>query len=191
MKKKYEFNQGNLNHLKEYLHHENGIDDKPICKYGDECKSYIRSENGMDENRMDDQCHMFIYRHPPRTRQIKLAQNIHSLVINKSYNDNQPLYGPTDDDAQTYGYNEKDGYLKALISEVQSNNFGSDLCLKCSKDDECKHNVFDSKYSILHIVDEKMNCLRHKLINKPLRRDEMLALILYTGLFFFVFVFCG
>ena len=75
----------------------------------------------------------------------------------------------------------KDGWLQALISEVQSNNFASDLCLSCSNEDECKHNVYHSRHSILHIVDQKMDCLRHKLMSSPLKRDQMLALILYTG----------
>ena len=36
---------------------------------------------------------------------------------------------------------DKDGYLNALIEEVQSNHFGSDLCTKCSSDDD----VFDGR----------------------------------------------
>ena len=76
MTHKYEYNQKNLDHLKQYRHHQNAHEQKPKCKYSDECKTYIRSENGKDRSKyqIDDQCHMFIYRHPPRTRQIELAK---------------------------------------------------------------------------------------------------------------------
>eukprot|EP01084_Bolivina_argentea_P136040 239626_1 len=78
MKEKYQFSQENLDHLNQYKHFKNEYEEKPACKHGDECKSYIRCESGQDENRLDDKCHMKLYRHPPRTRQIKLAENIHS-----------------------------------------------------------------------------------------------------------------
>ena len=94
VKEKYQFHQENLDHLLQYRHHEKEYDDKPICKYGDECKSYIRCESGVDQNKIKDQCHMLLYRHPPRTRQIKLAENIHSLVINKSPIENRASYYP-------------------------------------------------------------------------------------------------
>ena len=38
--------------------------------------------------------------------------------------------------------------------------------------------------STLRIVDEKMKCHRHAVMEAPLQRDEMLALILYTGLIY-------
>ena len=182
VKEHYEYTQDNLDHLQQFRHHAIEYEDKPVCKYGDECKTYIRSENGTDQHRIDDKCHMFIYRHPPRTRQIKLAENIRSLVVNTDDWENYMLYHPTKQDKEKYHYNETDGYLRALLSEVITNGFRSDLCLSCSEADECKHNPMTSKHSILQIVDEKMNCLRHKLVNKPLNRAEMLALILYTGL---------
>ena len=110
---------------------------------------------------------------------IKLAENVHSLVINKDNEENHPLYQPTDKESQQY--NDEDGYLKALIKEVISNGFASDLCLKCSPAAKCKHNVFNSQWSILQIVDQKLRCNRHSMIQRPLKRGEMLALILYTG----------
>ena len=73
------------------------------------------------------------------------------------------------------------GFLTALIDEVISNGFRSDLCLSCSSNKKCKHNIHKSKYSILNIVDHKMNCERHLAMNSPLNRGNMLALILYTG----------
>eukprot|EP01084_Bolivina_argentea_P202571 346095_1 len=198
MKQNYEFNETNLNHLQQFSHFQNDFDEKPECKYGNECKTYIRSERGQDQNRIDDKCHMTIYRHPPRTRQIKLAENVHSMIINK-YLDNGLKYEPTAEDDEKYGMerydpdtdyaepwwcnknDEKDAWLQALITEVIDNGFKNDLCLKCGKEDECKHDVHKSRYSILKIVDQKMECNRHILMGRPLNRDNMLALILYTG----------
>ena len=194
MKEKYICNQENLKHLELYNHFTDKYEEKPVCKYGDECKSYIRNERGQDENRIHDQCHMIIYRHPPRTRSIKLAQNLHPLILNQKYNQNHPVYKPTDEDKQKYGMkevgwgswenrkNKIDGWLYALIDEVISNGYKYDLCMQCSKDEDCKHDVYDSIHSILHIVDKKMEHTRHKMIDSPLTRDQMLALILYTGL---------
>ena len=45
-----------------------------------------------------------------------------------------------------------------MIDEVVKNGYKYDLCLECKKDDNCKHEY----YSILNIVDEKLNCARHK-----------------------------
>ena len=193
MRKKYNYTQLSLSHIQRYRHHVNSYDGKSICKYGQECKAYIRSEKGVDGNKIEDQCHMALYRHPPRTRQIKMAKNIHPLAINKSRWDNHNLYKPTKELQERYGLEQKhgewiskdnpiDGVLKALIDEVIANKFEYDLCLSCSKNDECKHDVYDSRYSILHIVDQKMECLRHKLMNSRLNRGQMLSLILYTGL---------
>ena len=175
MKQKYEFSKQNLQHMNEYSHFMNEYEEKPQCKYGQDCKAYIRSENG--QNRLDDNCHMKIYRHPPRTRNIKLAENINSLIINKKKEQNHKRYWPTDEDEQKYGYNDKDGFLKALIEEVINNGYKYDLCLECKQGDECKHD----EYSILQIVDDKMKHIRHKAMASPLNRGEMLSLILYTG----------
>eukprot|EP01084_Bolivina_argentea_P264558 448154_1 len=87
MKEQYEYSQDNLNHILSYNHFANEYLEKPQCKYGQDCKAYIRSENG--QNRLNDTCHMKIYRHPPRTRNIKLSENINSLVINKNEEQNQ------------------------------------------------------------------------------------------------------
>ena len=194
MKNQYQYNKQNLNHLRKYHHFQNEIQEKPRCKYGDECKTYIRCESGQDENRIDDQCHMAIFRHPPRTQRVQLAQNMHSFIFNQSHHENNDVYKPTASDKQKYGHdqygvnksNSRDGWLQALIDEVVSNGYKYDLCLKCKKDDffACRHNVHNSKYSILKIVDEKMNCHRHRLIRRQLTRASMLALVLYTGIFY-------
>ena len=74
----------------------------------------------MDQNRIDDQCHMFIYRHPPRSRQIKLAENVHSLLVNEYHKNNHKLYTPSWNYKSDGYYNANDGLLKLLISEVKS-----------------------------------------------------------------------
>eukprot|EP01084_Bolivina_argentea_P158830 276668_1 len=181
VKEEYEFNQLNLNHLTEFTHHSSQYDNTPSCKYGDECKSYIRCENGIDKNKISDQCHMYMFRHPPRTRQIKLAKNMNSFLMNKQSKQNHELYEPTDKDYQQYKYNKEDGWLRALISEIELNKFTHDLCVSCSKNDECKHNVYQSKFSLLRVVHNKMECFRHRVMNRVLDRGNMLALILYTG----------
>ena len=71
-------------------------------------------------------------------------------------------------------YNEKDGYLKLIITEFIDNGFKSDLCL-CIDDED------NDKYSLLQIVDQKLNCNRHKMMGSPLNKAEMLSLLLYTG----------
>ena len=64
-----------------------------------------------------------------------------------------------------------------MIEEVIKNGFKYDLCLQCKENDECKHD----DYSLLTVVDEKLNHVRHKRMGSPLHRYHMLALILYTG----------
>eukprot|EP01084_Bolivina_argentea_P092560 166508_1 len=170
VKQKYEFTKENLNHLNEYNHFKNEYEEKPQCKHSQDCKAYIRSENGT--NRLDDNCHMRIYRHPPRTRNIKLSENTNPLIVNANLWDNHRVYEPTKADRKKHEYNIKDGFLKALIEEIINNQFQRHLCLDCGND-ECKH----EQYPILQMVDEKLNHNRHKIIGSPLRRDHMLALI--------------
>eukprot|EP01084_Bolivina_argentea_P075896 137539_1 len=171
MKQNYEWNQENLNHLNEFTHFADEFNEKPVCKFNDECKTYIRLENG--DCKVNDMCHMKLYKHPPRGRTIELAQNINCLAVNKAEIINEPLHTPTyfvvDGDVN--------GYLDELVEEVIINNFKYDLCLQCRKGDDCKHN----EHSILQIVDSKLQSQRHKKMNSPLRRDHMLALLLYTG----------
>eukprot|EP01084_Bolivina_argentea_P152500 266023_1 len=175
MKQKYEFTQENLQHLVQHSHFVNSYEDKPECKYGEDCTSYIRSEQG--QNRLDDNCHMQIYRHPARTRNIKLSPNINSLIINKKREQIHPIYEPTSKDIQKYTYNYADGFVQALIEEVIVNGYRLDLCLFCVKDEECKHDG----YSLLKIVDDKLKHIRHKAMGSHLNRGQMLSLVLYTG----------
>ena len=163
------------------------INDKPKCKYSDQCKSFKRLENG-DYN-ISDLCHIKLYRHPPRTRNIKLSENMNAMVLNKNRKMNVPLYIPHSKDTVSISkYRDNPPcYLASLIVEVIGNGFGYDLCLECGVNDECKHN----NYSIMKIVDayEKMNCKRHKIMDMPLNRADILAVVLYTGLLIFFFFF--
>ena len=182
MKEKYEFTQKNLDHLERYQHFENEYQEKPKCRYGQECKSYIRCEQNTDENSVNDECHMKIFRHPPRTRQIQFAKNMHSMISIKY---DRQCHAPSG-----ASYTSED--TKKLIDEVIKNGYKYDLCTKCDKSDECKHNVYTAtKYSILKVVNEKMDCRRHKLMGSPLNRAQMLALVLYTGLIAYLLsLFC-
>ena len=192
MMEKHQYNQKNLEHLNEFTHFKNEFEEKPVCHYKDDCESFIRSEQGQDD--IKDQCHMKLYRHPPRSRNIKLSENIHPLILHKG-DTKFPGRGtryPNDDDKRKYGFNDSiynrrsnDGFVVQLIEEVIQNGYKYDLCLKCGKNDECKHDIQakqNYKHSILRIVDDKLDCERHKKMGNPLRRDHMLALLLYTGL---------
>ena len=93
------------------------------------------------------------------------------MIINTVSTNNVKLYEPTQDDMKYY--DDKDGYLKLLIKDVISNGFEKDLYLR--DDDEKKD------FSILKVADNKMFHPRHLKIKSPLRRDHMMALIVYTG----------
>eukprot|EP01084_Bolivina_argentea_P208501 355450_1 len=172
MKEDHQFDNDYLNHLCQYTHFKDEYTEKPVCKHKDKCKTYIRLQNSDSGNySICDQCHMKLFLHPPRSRNIKLAQNFQSLILNKSEKENHPLYTPKAVDYSS------DGYLSELIAEVIDNGYKYDLCLDCGMYDECKHD----NYSIVKIIDEKMNHKRHKAVGSPLRKDHMLALILYTS----------
>eukprot|EP01083_Nonionella_stella_P129074 391387_1 len=162
-----------LNHLYESSHFGDEFNEKPRCLQGNECKSFRNLENG--GNALKDRCHVKIFRHPPRSsRQIKLAQNIHKFIVNTDEMQNHSLYEPTADDKKQFQWNKDDGFLNALINEVIRNGFKSDLCLT---DNDCKNDT----YSLLDVVDDKMNHPRHKQMGNVLSRDLMLSLVLYCG----------
>eukprot|EP01083_Nonionella_stella_P284882 969791_1 len=124
MIEKNEFFQENLRHLRRFSHFKHEYEEKPECKDKDECISFIRSKSGPYQTA--DECHMALFRHPPRNRNIKLSQNINKLIRNPSKSDNMPLYKPTDIDKQTY-FDKKCGFLAALIEEVMVNGYKYDL----------------------------------------------------------------
>eukprot|EP01084_Bolivina_argentea_P093818 168677_1 len=106
MRINYELSEENLKHLHEFVHYSNEYNDKPKCKYGQQCRAYLRLQN--DGNRLDDRCHTKLYNHPPRTRrQLQLAENMNSFIVNTKYEQNQPIYKPTDDDNKLYEYNDR------------------------------------------------------------------------------------
>eukprot|EP00485_Elphidium_margaritaceum_P010764 CAMPEP_0202687930 /NCGR_PEP_ID=MMETSP1385-20130828/3479_1 /ASSEMBLY_ACC=CAM_ASM_000861 /TAXON_ID=933848 /ORGANISM="Elphidium margaritaceum" /LENGTH=469 /DNA_ID=CAMNT_0049342791 /DNA_START=33 /DNA_END=1442 /DNA_ORIENTATION=+ len=178
-KQKYAYTPDNLKHLEQYTHFGDKVGDKPLCKYGDECNAFKRMENG--GNQVNDRCHFKLYLHPPRARILTLSQNMHAFVMNTARQDNHDLYEPTYEDYEKYKYTEQDGFLLALVEEVIRYGDKNDLCTKCGSPSSvyglCQH----KEHSILAVVDEKMKHKRHQMVGSPLRRDEMLALVLYTG----------
>eukprot|EP01084_Bolivina_argentea_P264193 447432_1 len=67
VKIKYNYSEDNLKHLIEHNHFKDEFVEKQPCRYYEKCKATVRLENG--ENRLDDRCHVQLYRHPPRNRQ--------------------------------------------------------------------------------------------------------------------------
>eukprot|EP01083_Nonionella_stella_P133551 406029_1 len=181
MQKECQLNQENLDHLDEHSHFKNEYEQKPECKQGQQCKPFIRLENG--GNGIADRCHLKLFRHPPRTRNIELAKNIKSFIFNKQKKANHALHKPSNDRGDWKHHTMLRGFLKLLIDEVICNGYKRDLCMKCSNNYGCKHDVYDSnnQYSILKVVDEKMKHHRHKLMGQPLNKGQMLAIVLYTG----------
>lgn len=175
-KDEYQWTEENLKHLSESCHFEDEYEQKPICRHGSTCYSYVRLDEGGNE--LKDRYHIKLYRHPPRSRNIELAENMKEWIFNQRLRSHQDLYVPTESDRQQYKWNERDGYLRALIAEVRKHGYHSDLCQECGKDDDCKHR----DNSILGVVDETLRHPRHLAIGRPLNRAEMLAVILYTGL---------
>eukprot|EP01083_Nonionella_stella_P297574 1010443_1 len=169
MKERYEYSLQNLYHMEQYAHFPDEYAAKPVCKYEDDCKAHTRLENG--GNALKDKCHMKIYRHPPRKRNVQLQKNVNAFLMNKNYEENHEIYTPTADDDQRYKWNNNDGHLNALMQEVRANGFARDLCMKCRVNDECKHG---EEHSILRVVYQKMDSHRHKQMGKPLNRAQML-----------------
>merc|ERR1711879_507045 len=174
-KDQYQWNEENLQHLSEFSHFEDEFEQKPVCRYGNTCHSYVRLDEGGNE--LKDRYHIKLYRHPPRSRNIELAENMKEFIFNHAGRKMVDLYVPTNADRKLYQWNERDGYLRALIAEVQKNGYYSDLCQSCGKDDDCKHR----DNSMLQVVDKTLLHPRHQSIGQPLNRAEMFAIILYTG----------
>eukprot|EP01083_Nonionella_stella_P153809 494659_1 len=177
----HDFTEDNLSHLYKFGHFNHEYTDKTPCTHGQDCMSFTRLESG--EYRLDDRCHVKLFRHPPRSdRQMKLNENtnINAFVVETNPLDLEPTFAfPRNTRA-----NQK---LIDLITEIISNGFKSDLCLNCGDGDDCKHDIYRSDNSafadcsILRIVNAKMDDIRHVQMGKPLHKHHMLALILYTG----------
>eukprot|EP01084_Bolivina_argentea_P220320 373412_1 len=171
MKVHHIFGADKLEHLIEFSHFR-GRNAVPSCRYNQNCHSFKRIKNG--GYRIDDRSHMLLYRHPPRRHDIKLSQAINSFMFisdDKEHTESpiHDLYKPTEQDREKYWCNNEEGWLKALLEEVSNNGRKSDL------------HVHETGLSIMTVVDEKMKHVRHKTFGTPLRKDQMLALILYTG----------
>eukprot|EP01084_Bolivina_argentea_P161721 281508_1 len=183
MKTAYFFTEENLAHLVYNTHFVDEYEQKPTCKYGDNCRAYIRLKEGKDG--LNERCHVKIYRHPPRRRNIKLQQDMFSFLLDELKNesehfDKKPRPKITDlEMPNDYKCNNDDDLgkclLKMLINEVINNGFEKDLCKDGVKDPQNKD------YYIMSVVKYKLNHSRHKRIGSPLYTCHMLALILYTG----------
>eukprot|EP01084_Bolivina_argentea_P216131 367194_1 len=183
MKNEYKFTEQHLNHILEFTHFQNDFKEKPECKYKQKCRSFVRMRNG--GNRLDDRCHMLLYRHPPRNdRQIKLQKNTHSFEVDTKFWYDLRSFGGVSDKKKIW--TQSYGYIDYLIEEVVSNGFEKDL----GKNNETwlalKYPlqymyIQQYPYDLLKIVAEKYNHIRHKQMNWPLRHDHILALLLYTG----------
>eukprot|EP01083_Nonionella_stella_P079969 219520_1 len=64
MKESYKYCAANLYHLEQYTHFTDEYGAKTECHHKDECKAYKRLENS--GNALNDNCHMKMFRHPPR-----------------------------------------------------------------------------------------------------------------------------
>eukprot|EP01084_Bolivina_argentea_P271282 461547_1 len=170
MRDKYVYSKQNLNHIMNHCHFRDEYVQKPECIYNSECYAFKRLQNG--GNKTSDLCHINLFSHPPRNKTLTLASDVHPFSLNEEWCDNVPLYDPDDYDQNEYGYNEKDGYLNALIKEIIDNGYETDLSVT---DDA------DTLHSILNIVDDKLNSVRHIKMGSPLNKAEMLSIILYTG----------
>ncbi len=158
------FSKTSLNHLRQFSHFKNEYIEKPECKLNQRCPSYIELESGT--HRIEDLCHVQLFRHTPRSahRILKFEKYINAFIINTNWSDNYPIYKPTATDKQKYFWNAKDGFLNALLGEMERNGFKSDI----------------TNENILSIVEDRLQCLRHKAMGSPLNKCQMMALVLYT-----------
>eukprot|EP01084_Bolivina_argentea_P294372 506479_1 len=172
MKQDYKFSENSLKHLQTYSHYKTARFESPECRYGVKCRSFKRMQEG--GYRLDDRCHMEIYRHSPRTMDIKLAKNIFPFkFIQNEEKEGIPVlhetYKPTENDKKRYWSDKNnEGWLKALIEEVITNGQKSDLEMNDGE-------------SLMVVVEDKLKHPQHIKLGNPLRKDQMLALILYTG----------
>ena len=88
MKNKFEFTKNNYHHLCEFTHFLDEFKEKPLCDHYLKCTAFVRSENG--QNKLEDFCHLKLYKHPPRNqRQIKLENNVNAFIINTEKKENK------------------------------------------------------------------------------------------------------
>ena len=156
----------NYNHMIMFDHFDKNINNKPVCRAGTKCGVFIRMINERME-RLDDACHLLVYRHPPRhERQLELNNDINKLVLTK---ENKKKIGKIKDAGTSSFYSTKD-----LLFEIINNGFETDLFLS-------QQDFFSKSYSILKIVNRKLDSIKHKInYQSCLNRQLMFALVLYT-----------
>ena len=178
--------QTHLDHMECFTHLRDEFKDKPVCRFKDECWQFLKVEQG--GNNVSDLCHMKLYRHPPRSRRVDLAENVRAMIVNQDRR-NLALDEPSswthswcvqEDEAgrkltrlcfthSCYVVQNTVEDLKLLLAEVRKNGFASDLRL------------FEDGSSILDVVDKKLKHPRHLAMEHPLNHVGMLALVLYTS----------
>ena len=162
-----------------FTHLRDDFKDKPACCFKDECRQFLKVEQG--GNNVSDLCHMKLYRHPPRSRRVYLAENVRAMIVNQEKR-NLPRDDTSswthswhmhEDEAERnrkfeQGWHIGRDNLQLLLAEVRKNGFASDL-------------VLENGSSILGIVNKKIKHPRHFAMGSPLSDVGMLALVLYTG----------
>ena len=166
VKDNHEYSQSNYKHLYDYNHFSFDYDNKPQCRFGINCKAFIRlsrmneNKDNYDCHRLDDLCHVTIYKHPPRLyRSAKMQYN--------NMNQFQTAYEIKSDGTAWGG-------VDGMIPEIIKNGCEKDLCL--TSDD-----LKNKRYSLLRIANQKLQSKIHKIkYMSSLVTSEVLALLLYT-----------
>lgn len=102
---KYVYSEDGLKHMSLYNHCD--LKFKP-CRYGVECKAYIRLVN--NGYRLDDRCHVCVYAHPPRGRQE--YQDLDDKVYPFIAGDRDTAWGINEDNLDEKDEHTKKHYTK-------------------------------------------------------------------------------
>ena len=191
MKYNFEYTQENLNHFQTFDHFNNDYNEKPLCRYGDKCYSFVRvarlakdvdSKNGQTSPTIliKDECHLLLYRHPPRVARSPV------LYMNTCMISNQPMRTYTKD-SDTFNPRSS-ATVHNLMIEMLKNGFEKDLFVETSGNNGNHNNENNGKdknakeISLLTILNKKLESDIHcKNFQRCLTRGEMLSIIMYTG----------
>eukprot|EP01084_Bolivina_argentea_P114146 203282_1 len=139
------------------------------CPNSTHCSAYKRLANY--GNGIEDKCHLKLYKHPVMHNMKRYhvwQQNITvfwNVDVKPLTEDAHyfPVYLPTFDDEERFNLNTDHGqmgYLEPLKQEVINNGFQNDLYLK-----ETSYRNQHQIHSIMDVVEEKLDLLRHKNIS--------------------------
>ena len=192
VKNKYDCTMQNLMHIQQFTHYKNENMTKPQCRYGLQCKTFIKFQCN-EQVTIFDQCHKHLYRHPPvdsvHHSISTFSDALVRLLLIPDYDIkmwNEFNYFKYEDETPTnttlllpsvYTAAQFHDVKERLINEVIKNGFARDLCLKQSD-----YDAEPRKFSLVtNTLQRKMKLKRHKEMGEPLQQCEMLALLLYTG----------